>query len=780
LALLATIVLGARVAFATPPTPGFPEPVVQWGVQKGETCEDIARTLWGSPKLAPLVQRYNHVACKVGAPLREGLTLVLPETPTTLPDARLRSMNPDVRARPGGGAWSPAASGMPLYSNYNVNTLDKGRADVEFIDRTRVFLAPNTLVVLYGTANQTRVSHTAPAVVEVEAGEVKAGLAALRGGGSGVPLDAPLDAIEVATKDGGRVSAASRDTVVQRKGDRTTVEVFDGKAGVTSAGKSVEVPKNFGTRFVRAAPPAPPRPLPAAPAWVAAGTTGSVLVAKGDAGRVTAAWEPAASASQYRIELAREVRRPDGATDLEIITRDEVPASVTSFRGELAAGNYRIAVRVIDKEEYLGVAAELPFQVTEAEIKKGTGAVTPKAIEVNPYGEIQLTPNDELELAIDDGPFGPMATHLDLRKRAPRELRLRRRGATTFDTVPVRYTDVKAVFDPAPAVDHGTLSVHARLEGVTGIDVTDRVQPVARVRVGGAVRTVPLAVGAGGALVGTMVMPPGEEVTRVDVADGRGVVLGTATVAPPADVAVPAVRVGHRLFGALAPLWQASPATDVLWLAPTPADGAIVSAGLVRGASAWAVQGQVRASGSIGPVGLDAAVRSDTSDAKTALASAWLGARWRVLRLDGDRFELAPALRVGVPASAAGLPPQLEPALLAGGAAGMFTWVVDAGGRARLAADTNATGTPKGQAYLLGGGTFEALAWLHVNALLDAHVVIRDPGSGSSLGLLGGLGAGIELGTVVYGGLALRVSPLHDPASGVFMGQLALGFRGGP
>ncbi len=28
--------------------PRLPEPVVQWGVQKGETCDDIAKALYGS------------------------------------------------------------------------------------------------------------------------------------------------------------------------------------------------------------------------------------------------------------------------------------------------------------------------------------------------------------------------------------------------------------------------------------------------------------------------------------------------------------------------------------------------------------------------------------------------------------------------------------------------------------------------------------------------------------------------------------------------------------
>src|SRR4051812_16856340 len=83
----------AREARAAGPTPGFPEPVVQWGVQKGETCDDIAKALYGSAKHAGLLNRYNRVSCKSGVPLPEGLTLVMPETVTTIPDAKLRSLN---------------------------------------------------------------------------------------------------------------------------------------------------------------------------------------------------------------------------------------------------------------------------------------------------------------------------------------------------------------------------------------------------------------------------------------------------------------------------------------------------------------------------------------------------------------------------------------------------------------------------------------------------------------------------------------------------------------
>jgi hypothetical protein len=765
----------AGPADATPPkpaTPGYPEPVVQWGVQKGETCEDVAKALYGSPRYAVLLQRYNHVACKAGAPLAEGLTLVLPEKPTTLPDARLRSINPDVRARPGGGGWAPAAAGMPLFSNYNVNTLDQGRADVEFIDRTRVFLAPNTLVVIYGTASQTRVSKTAPAAVEVDAGEVKAVLAALRN-----------EPVVVAVKGGGRVSAESRDTVVQRKGDRTTVAVFEGKAGVTSGGKMVEVPKNFGTRFVGATPPAPPRPLPPAPRW-ADGLGSTVLVAPGDPGTFDAAWIPEPKAAQYRIDLERDREKPDGGTEREVVSRTEVPATVTAFHGErLPIGGYHLTVRAIDKEEYLGIAAEHAFRFVEAKVEVGSGTVTPREVEVNPYGVLHLGASKELEMAIDDGPFGPMLDTIDLRRRAPHELRLRRRGSEAVDVVPVKYLDVKATVAVTPAPDRHGFTLRAQLSNVKGLDVTERVHPSARVRSPDGAHTVALAVSPDGDLSGTIELPGAGganlPAVRADIVDYRGAVLGTGEYAPPADApaAPPPERVRYPQIGPYTPLWQATPGADVLLFAPTPPDGAAVSVGMLHAANGWTAQGQVRASGSVGPVGLEAALHSDTADDKTADAAGWLGVRVRVLRLEGALLELSPSLRVGFPASSAGMPAQLEPAVALGGVAGRFTWLADVGGRLRLGDDNSMTSVPTGQGFILGGGTFDPLAWLRLHATLDAHLAVRDGGAKSALA---GLGLGAEAGGPVYGGLSIHLSPWSDPGVGPFTAQLALGFRGTP
>ena len=57
-------------------TAGYPEPVVQWGTQQGETCADISSALYGAPRYAYLLLRYNRINC--ASPLPAGLTLVTP------------------------------------------------------------------------------------------------------------------------------------------------------------------------------------------------------------------------------------------------------------------------------------------------------------------------------------------------------------------------------------------------------------------------------------------------------------------------------------------------------------------------------------------------------------------------------------------------------------------------------------------------------------------------------------------------------------------------------
>ncbi|MCC6555910.1 MAG: FecR domain-containing protein, partial [Polyangiaceae bacterium] len=754
------------------------------GVQKGETCDDIAKVVYGSTKHVALLLRYNRVACDAARPLPEGLTLVLPAEVTEIPDARIRSMHPDVRARPdGGGSWVPATKGMPLRTSGSVNTLDEGRADVEFVDRSRIFLAPNTLVVIYGTASRTRVSKTAPAAVEVQAGEVKAALAALRG-----------QSVEVALPGGGRVSAASRDTVVQRKGERTTVAVFDGKAGVTSGGKSVEVPKDFGTRFTGAAPPAPPRPLPPAPAWDAGGP--GIGLCAGGQGVVTAAWKPVPGAIGYRVEVARDREMND------LVAREEVPPDILSFRGErLPVGSYSIRVRAIDREEYLGVGAVRELHLVGVEIDAG-GRVDPQEISASPYATLSLAPSSALEMAIDDGPFGPMVERVDLKQRAPREIRLRARGGSGAVTIPVRPLAPEARIEAARAPGGRALAIRAALTGLDGVDVPRRVSPRVRVRLppdpaspaAPAGEPISAALSAeGAALVATAPLPAylaperaagaGPLLARIDVVDDRGRVIGTLD----ADLAIAAPAPDHAaagpeeprfpVIGAWAPMLSLSPVTDTLWLPPTPPTAAALGAGAWKGEGGWVAEGQIRATGAIGPIGLDAALRSNATgegDAAPRGGAGWLGARARVLRIGLASLELAPALRIGFPLSSAAPPARIEPSIAVGGAAGRLSWIIDAGARVRAEDDGGAAGAPPSQGFLLAGATIEPVPWLRLHVAADGHLVHRDEGDND---VVAGIGAGVEAGGALFGALSLRAGPPADDREGAITGQLAVGVR---
>jgi len=751
-------------------TAGYPEPVVQWGVQKDETCEDIAKAVYGSAKHATLVLRYNRVDCTRGKKLKEGQTLVLPASVTSLPTARLKSLNPDVKARPSGGSWGPAAAGQPLSSNAGVSTQETGRADIEFIDRTRVFLASNTLVIIYGTASQSSVSKTPPPSVEVQSGEVKAGLAALRG-----------ESVEVAVKGGGRVSAASRETIVERKGERTTVGVYDGKASVSSGGKSVHVPLNYATRWVGTAAPSPPRPLPPAPLWETAMT--SVVLGAPTGGVLRADWSAVKDAKSYRVEIARD----EGFRDL--ITREEVAGTVRSFRAEnMIPGRYYVAVRAIDAEEYLGVAATKTVDVIALDVTAKNVVFESGQITANPYAVVAFKTGVTTDLALDEGPFGPMPASLDLVKRAPARVRFRPAGSSEIYEVPVKYTDVSAAVAATLSPDAKTATIEVNFRGLEGIDIAARVAPVLRTSDGKTTASAPL-LAKDGRFVAIVAAPAEGATLRADVLDGRGAVLGTGeitrpkaeTIAPPSSSSAPKK---YPVIGLTTESFQPSPVTGVAFWTPTARDAGTAAAQAQIGAAGAGFRFQGSATGALGPLGFEALFRSQTLgdvDSRSTTDrlhddSAWLGARWRAFRFGDAELEGGVAARVGFPVSDAGPGVRFEPAFALGGVRGSFTWLANLGARLRLA-EAGAP-TPDVHGFLLAGGTVSPLDWLRFGATIDAHVLHFDAGDAL---FRGGLSLHAEAGTFVYGAVSLRLSPWEDDGSrfrdGPFTGQLAVGLR---
>ncbi|MBL9024881.1 MAG: FecR domain-containing protein [Myxococcales bacterium] len=750
--LALALVTTARAALADEPTPGYPEAVIQWGVQRGETCEDIAKAAYGDARHAHLLLRYNRIVCTRGAPLKPGVTLVIPAKVTTIPTATLRAFTPAVRTRAPGADWSDASSGMALSTNSSVNTLEKARADIQFIDRTRVFLAENTLVVIFGTASQTAVSKTPPPVAQVESGEIQAAIAALRG-----------EPVEIAVPDGGRVSATSRDTVVERKATRTTVAVFDGTARVKNAGRSVDVPTNFGTRFVGAAPPQKPRPLPPAPVWEAR-PSAIVLAPPGNA-TFSASWAAVDKARAYRVELARD----EVFTDL--VARQEVGAEARAFRAErLPPGRYFLRVRAIDNEDFLGVAAApISVLVSEAAFEGGAGGVGGDEIVASSYAVLKLGLPPGTELAVDDEPFVSGAKEIDLLALRPKKITLRAPGAAR--SLLVRYLPATASVRAEPAGADG-LVVRVVLEGAGGVDVARRIRPrLAVLRKGvAAAELVSLKAEPRSPMSFVARISGARDVSRLVVEDFAGEPLGSNVPAsreaerraPPAEEPIPVI-------GLHSPAFAPNPHVADWWAPTAPGTGNVALAieAPFSGASPDA-QGRVQVSGALGPVSLEGAfLTDDLRSPREANESAWLGARFRFVRVGRSALEVGAAARLGIAVGEGSGPLEGATGLALGGADGMVTWLVDF----LFDVDDGEAAYPYLPSFV-GGATLEPLPWLRAFATVDVFgAEIRgEPRAGA------GLTVGAEAGTFVYGGAAARVAPLDSPLGGVTT-TLSLGVR---
>lgn len=737
-----------RSAQADEATPGYSERVIQWSVQEEASCADIAKVVYGSASHIEQVQRYNEVDCAVGASIPAGTTLVLPEKVTNLPTAQLKSLTPTVHARPPGGGWGAAGSGMSLFERYGVHTLGDARADIRFRDRSRVVLSENTLVVIYRTAAQTNVRTAEPKDVELQEGEVAAGLAALRG--------RPLD---VAIGEGRSVRVRSRDTVLRRHGARTTVSVFDGESEVRAAQQQVVVHRGEGSAVIGDQPPTAPRPLPSAPEWGAASSRGIVVVA-GNLGGFEATWSAVPSAVGYRFEAAH-----DPAFE-QLVAREEVPARVTRFAAQaMPPGHYYLRVRAIDDEDFLGMAADA-LQVTVVGVEVlPHGKLEGGTLRASPYATLRFLAPDDVKLVEANGVVTGLSDAIELIRR-PAELRLQSRGATA--SLPVEYDPLDPWITAKRQGDSVVIALELRQPGAAAV--------LARVAPSLVIGTRRFALEADAAGLRTVVPVALADEARVDAIDGSGRLLGSVwlprLVEPEHVWALPA----------LVPPVSLSPALSVGWWSPrVRSHGAAVgSVALIEGNAVGQIQ--LRGAGAFGPFAVDATLDTESIGGDLHTSAAWLGLRWRAVELRQHELALGPALRVGLPTVSTSPPPRVDIGFGVGGNDGALNLLGNIG--ARLATSTEQTcqeracAAPKAQGAALFGASYALLGWLQGYALLDAHLLRFQslPAVPATTTFRGGLSLGLEGGGVLFGGVGVRASPWSD-LGGYAHGHLTIGVR---
>jgi hypothetical protein len=411
-------------------------------------------------------------------------------------------------------------------------------------------------------------------------------------------------------------------------------------------------------------------------------------------------------------------------------------------------------------------------------------------IAVNPYATIAMKSGVKTDLAMDDGPFGPMPAMIDLAKRAPSRLRFRTLDTATPYDVTVRYTEVAASVAATVSKDTKTADVAVTFRGLEEIDIGARVVPMLRVADGKATQSVAL-VAKDGRWIATVAAPAEGGSLRFDVVDSRGTILGTGNLSrPKVEAPTPLPKAPPKLpaIGMTTEIWQPSPLTGVAFWSPTARNAASAAAQTMIGSGGAGFRFQTSATAAIERFGVDASIRSrvfgdDTRRSGTTNDDGgWLGGRVRILRSDAGDFETGFAARFGFPVSSVGPGPRFEPSMAAGGVVGSFTYLANVGLRIRLADNSSAEGgvteVPDGQGFVLAGGTVNALDWLRLGATLDAHVLHFE--QRESL-FRGGLSLHVEAGTFLYAALSARLSPWDDDgggfAAGPFSAQLALGLR---
>jgi hypothetical protein len=738
-------VLASGNALAQDNTPNYLERVIQWTTQAGERCSDVAEALYGRVEDVALVKRYNDVDC--GRPLPEGTTLVLPEQANELPIARVRSMNPDVRARPPGSDWQPASPGLPLYENYSVGTFESARADVLFADRSRIYLGEHTLVVIYGSAEASNLS-VAPNRIDLQEGEIMAGILAL--GGKPVGL----------TTAGGSIRAASKDAVVRTRGDRSTVSVFDGSVELNSGGQKVSVPTNFGSAFRKNTKPIPPRPLPPAPNW-APGATHDLALGLGQEVDVSVTWQSVPAAVGYRVEMAQD------EVFSTVLFREEVASSVLSLRAKgFPSGTYFVRVRAIDGEDFLGLPSVRAFTTASVRMPGASGQWSGDTLVTSNYANLELTSSSVFYAAGDDGEFKKCPCSWEAAELPKHKLQLRLAPEREVLSVPLQVlsAEAKLVAEFGAQDARGRLLIH--FTGLEGLNPS-LFRPTLRIYGAGKVQEVALKV-VGAKSDVSVSSSEFSTPTRVDVIDSNGKVLGSTMISAPTAPKTVTASVRDVEVMPTAGFFAVSRRTGVApWSFGAPSSA---SFGLAASGESGRLQSVLRGRGRIDFENwrLDAGISSEQLSGNPELVGndAWLGASILPYRPSRNR-RLGIGARLGFPISERDAwRPELA-----------FGWEISGAGfgfaaHTGLRASLSHAAATEYDAFALLGLTVPVVDGVVAYSLLDAHAVLQGAHSDER----GGLALGFELGSQWFADLGCRLSP-WDADGGMLSGQVLFGVR---
>lgn len=357
-------------------------PLVDYVVQEGDTCEKIARKVYGSSKHLKQLHTHNKLG-PLPHRLKAGTVLKVPQTadgtPARIPPAdgppadrpvadapaadTPAAGRPIPDAPPAAPPAKPAAPDAtltflrnevdaftpeqhpgqpdePLLRGHRVNTHAASSAEITFADTSRIQLGEQSLIIILG-GTSTR-SRTRPEDTTLVTGSLRAHLGALAGKPRPLALQTP--SAQVALEPGEAQVAVDAEQT-------TRLSVHRGRARLSARSRSVDVPEQHGSKAPRGKPPTPPRPLPAAPIWT---TPPPTYVLQQEPAPVIAVYAAgtglpgAPPPAGWHVQVARDER----FNDLVVDTR--APLEVTRLELRVPPGRYHTRVTAIDDDQFEG------------------------------------------------------------------------------------------------------------------------------------------------------------------------------------------------------------------------------------------------------------------------------------------------------------------------------------------------------------------------------------------------------------------------------------------
>ncbi len=217
-------------------------------VQEGQTLSYIANYYLKDPKLWPELLKYNKLTTDdIFAPL-PGMKL---KVPVVLVKEKFRPayliyiLNQVKYRRKNSVDWQEPTINLELYNDDSIVTYKNSRANIKFYSGEVLSIDENSFVTIRPELKQEEVT--------LLKGSVRASK-------SKVITETAVVSPRIDPK------LPNTDFRTKVKEDKTTlVEVYNGAVDVTSEGKTVYVPKGFGTEVKPFSPPSPPKELPPIP-----------------------------------------------------------------------------------------------------------------------------------------------------------------------------------------------------------------------------------------------------------------------------------------------------------------------------------------------------------------------------------------------------------------------------------------------------------------------------------------------------------------------------------